>query len=102
MSETDVIRAELRAMRKDVSEIKGALSKVADAVERLTRLEERYSALTAALERAFSSISKIEGRLSTLEIAQPVQKLASSWVTNGVWMVAGAAVMFVLKHVGVM
>lgn len=102
MSETDVIRVELRAMREDLSEIKGAVSKVADALERLARLEERHSTVAGALERAFCSITKIEQRLSTIEIAQPVQKLTSGWVTNGVWAAAGMLAMFVLKNVGVM
>lgn len=102
MSETEVMHAELRAMREDVSEIKGAVSKVADALERLARLEERHSTVAGALERAFVAISKIEGRLRELEQSQPVQKLTTGWVTNGVWAACGMLAMLVLKKVGVM
>lgn len=102
MSETDVMHAELRALRGDVSEIKGALSKVADALERLARLEERHSTVAGALERAFSAISKIEGRLRALENSEPVQKLATGWVTNGVWAAGGMLAMFVLKKAGLL
>lgn len=102
MSETDVLHAELRAMREDVSEIKGAVSKVADALERLARLEERHSTVAGALERAFGAISKIEARLRELEQAAPVQKLTSGWVTNGVWGIVGMVAMLVLKHIGAM
>ena len=102
MSETDVLHAELQAMREDVSEIKGAVSKVADALERLARLEERHSTVAGALERSFGAISKIETRLRELEQAAPVQKLTSGWVTNGLWLAAGGAVTMILKKVGVM
>lgn len=102
MSETDVMHAELRAMREDLSEIKGAVSKVADALERLARLEERHSTVAASLERAFSAISKVESRLRELEQASPIQKLASGWVTNGVWAAGGMLAMMLLKKVGVM
>lgn len=102
MAETDVLHAEMRAMREDVSEIKGAVSKVADALERLARLEERHSTVASALERAFGAIFKIEARLRELEQAAPVQKLTSGWVTNGVWAAAGMVAMLILKKTGAM
>lgn len=102
MADADVIKAEVQALRDDVGEIKGLMQKVADALERLARLEERHATVSSALERAFSSISKIEARVRTLELAQPVQKLTSGWVTNGVWAAAGMAAMFLLKHGGVL
>lgn len=98
----DVMNADLRAVREDASEIKGAMSKVADALERLARLEERQSTVTCAIDRAFGAISKIEGRVSELERAQPVQKLTTGWVTSGVWAAGGMLAMLVLKKVGVM
>lgn len=102
MSDVDVIKAELRGMRQDVSEIRGAMAKVADALERLARLEERHSTVSGALERLFVAVGKIEVRLREIEQSQPVQKLMSGWVANSVWAAAGMAVMLVLKKVGVM
>lgn len=101
MSETDVVHAELRAVREDVTEIKGAVSKVADALERLARLEERHSTVAGALERAFSAIAKAEARLRDIEQAQPVNRLASGWVMNGAYAAGGMLAMLVLKKVGV-
>lgn len=102
MSEIDVIQADVRALREDFSEIKGVLAKVADALERLARLEERHSTVAAAQERAFSALGKIETRVRELEMASPVQKLTTGWMTNGVWLAAGGAVTIVLKKIGVM
>lgn len=102
MSDVEVIKAELRGMRQDVSEIRGAMAKVADALERLARLEERHSTVSGALERLFVAVGKIESRLREIEQSQPVQKLMSGWVANSVWAGAGMAVMLVLKKVGVL
>ena len=71
-------------------------------MERLARLEERHSTVASALERAFGAIAKIEVRLRELEQSQPVQKLTTGWVTNGVWAAGGMLAMAVLKKVGVM
>lgn len=54
------------------------------------------------MERAFNAIATVEVKVREIEIAQPVQKLASGWVTSAVWAAAGALAMFVLKQVGVM
>lgn len=101
MSEHDVVHAELRSIRDDVSEIKGAVARVAEALERLARLEERQATASAALERAFGAIAKMETRLRGLEQAQPVQQMTSDWVGKGVWAALGAAGLFVLKKLGV-
>jgi len=44
---------ELQAFREDLADIKEALKNVADALERLARLEERHASVASALERAF-------------------------------------------------
>lgn len=93
---------ELRALREDVAEIKGFMAKMADAIERLARLEERHGNTASALERAFSTLGKHETRLQALEKAQPIQAMTSGWVSNAAWAAVGVLVMFLLKKAGVM
>lgn len=85
----DSLRVEIGVIRRSLEEVHGTMTKVAAALERLTRLEERHAHTASALERAFSAISKIENRLAALERLQPMQKLTTHWVINGVWAAAG-------------
>lgn len=93
---------EIQAIREDIAEIKEAWKKVAEALERLARLEERHYTQASALERAFAAISAQDKRLRALEQAQPVQSLTSGWVINSAWAGLGMMVMLILKKVGVM
>lgn len=92
----------LDALQKDVSEIKESTRKIAEALERLARLEERQATVSSSLDRAFSMIGKIQDRLAPLEAAQPAQQIATNWVMDGIKFVAGAGVMFFLKSKGVL
>lgn len=82
-----------------ISELRRATLRMSDAVERLTRLEERHAGTATAVERAFAAISKQNDRIATLERSAPVQALAASWVTGAVCAVAGAVGMAVLNRV---
>lgn len=101
MSDHQDIHPALIALREDVSEIKGFMSKMSDAIERLARLEERHVNTASALERAFTTISKIDTRLAALEKAQPVQSMASGWIVNGAWAAVGCLALATLKKIGV-
>jgi hypothetical protein len=92
MADPDVLAAEIRAMREDMHEVKLTMRQVADALVQLARLEERHTTVAAALDRAFAAISKIEGRVRSLETAQPVQKLTSSWMIDAAKFLAGGVV----------
>lgn len=108
MADVDLLRTEFSSVREDVAEMKETMRQVAAALERLARLEERHATVSAALGRAFSAVSKtnvrvdaLVERVAVLEREQPVQKLASGWVTNGVWLAAGGLVTAALKRMGV-
>lgn len=101
MSENNELHPALIALREDVSEIKGFMSKMADAIERLARLEERHGNTASALERAFTTIAKIDARLAALEKTQPVQNMTSNWITNGAWAAVSVLVLAALKKAGV-
>jgi hypothetical protein len=102
MADNQAQEIELREMRSDISDVKRELAKVAEALVLLARLEERHAFMSAAMERSFSAVKKIEERLSVLELAQPVQRLASGWVVNIVWCAGGMLVMLVFKKMGVL
>lgn len=92
--------ARLDSLQEDVSEIKDTTRKMAEALERLARLEERHASVSASLDRAFTSINKVQDRVTKLETGQPLQNMTSNWVMDWVKFAAGAAVMFVLKRMG--
>lgn len=98
----DFMHTEIGAIRQSLAEVKNTLSKVADALERLARLEERHASTASALERAFSAISKIEARVTSLEGQHPVNALVSGWVLRAVWATAGVVAAIFLKKMGVL
>lgn len=102
MSDNNEIHPALLALREDVSEIKGFMSKMSDAIERLARLEERHVNTASALERAFIAIGKIETRITTLEKAQPVQSMTSNWLVNGAWAAVSVLALAAMKKLGVL
>ena len=108
-SDINVVITRLGLLSDDVRELKETLRQIATAVTRLALVEERQSQTNEALSRAFKQIDKldlkltgIEQRLGTLERMQPLQQQTNGWVMTSVWIVAGAAVMFVAKKTGIL
>ena len=108
-SDINVIITHLGILSDDVGELKETLRQIASAVTRLALVEERQMQTNEALSRAFKQIDKldmkltgIEQRLGTLERMQPLQQQTNGWVMTSVWIVAGAAVMFVAKKTGIL
>ena len=108
-SDINVVITRLGLLSEDVRELKETLHQIASAVTRLALVEERQMQTNEALSRAFKQIDKldlkltgIEQRLGTLERMQPLQQQTNGWVMTSVWIVAGAAVMFVAKKTGIL
>ena len=108
-SDINVVITRLGLLSDDVGELKETLRQIATAVTRLALVEERQSQTNEALSRAFKQFDKvelkltgIEQRLGTLERMQPLQQQTNGWVMTSVWIVAGAAVMFVAKKTGIL
>ena len=108
-SDINVVITRLGILSDDVGELKETLRQIASAVTRLALVEERQMQTNEALSRAFKQIDKldlkltgIEQRLGTLERLQPLQQQTNGWVLTSVWIVAGAAVMFVAKKTGIL
>lgn len=102
MTDEAVLAARLCALHEDISDLKTNVAKVAEAVERLARLEERHANTAAALDRAFSAIARLDARIAAIEHDQPVQSLATGWVMNGVWAGVGLLAAVIARKLGVM
>ena len=63
----DNLVVKLGSLHEDVGEIKVALGKLSDAIVKLALVEERQSQTAIALERAFSSIERLDARVDAIE-----------------------------------
>lgn len=97
-----ILNHRLEALHADLSDLKAAMRDVASALVKLTVLEERQSQSSAALERAFALLEKLEGRLATLEHGQPIGRMVNRWVTGAAWSAAGLVAIVVLKRAGLL
>jgi hypothetical protein len=100
---------EFGALREDISELRAAMTKVADALERLARLEERHANSASAIQRGFEEITKVnmrvdvhDTRLKTLEISQPAAKKSAVWVERIAYGAIVVVAMAVMKKIGLM
>lgn len=84
--ETDiaVAIAKIDAMSTDMSELKSSFKELAMAVSRLAVIEERQTVTNESISRAFKNLDALSTRVSTLEMAQPIQKQSSDFVQQAV------------------
>lgn len=112
-----VLSHKLETLHSDVGEIKAALRDLTQAVTRLALVEERQAQSSAALDRAFRALERVEQRIAALELQTPDrldQRLinleqqaptanrTAAWVDRAVWGAAAAAVMYVAKSAGLL
>ncbi|AMO36415.1 hypothetical protein [Thauera humireducens] len=105
---TEVIVARLAILSDDIGEVRSVMKELAQSVAKLALIEERQTQANEALSRAFKSIDKIdmklsaiESRVATIERDIPLHKQSSTWVFSALWAAAGAAVLMIVKKVGV-
>lgn len=103
-----VLAHKVDAIHTDVGEMRVVLRDLTNAIIKLALVEERQSQFAIAQERAFKVLEKIEtkiddidGRVKTLEVAEPEQKRTSGWITAAVWGAAGLAIILLLKRMGI-
>lgn len=89
----------VEAMSKDIADIKNSMNKMVEAIAKMTLLEERQLTSSQAVERAFKAIENntrqieaVSARVTSLELAQPLQKQTSDWVNKVLYLVIGAVV----------
>lgn len=112
-----VLSHKLETLHGDVGEIKAALRDLTQAVTRLALVEERQAQSSAALDRAFRALERVEQRIAALELQTPDrldQRLvhleqqapqstrAAAWVDRAVWACAAAGAVYVAKSAGLL
>ena len=100
--ETEILKVEIKGIRTDIAEIRGAFTKVADALERLARLEERDRFAGDTLKEVSQKLANLDLRLHEIEKNEPMQTLTSGWMVNAVWAGAGMIAVFAAKKLGLM
>jgi len=58
----EVLGHDMKRLREDMAEMKGAFVKMIEALNKLVIVEERQTVLSAANERAFTEIAKLQKR----------------------------------------
>lgn len=89
------IRDGLNEVRRGQDDLRISMKQMADALVRLTLVEERQSTASTTIER-------LEERLRKLEVSDPLQSKSSEWVMKAMWAAAAAAVMFVIAKSGLL
>jgi hypothetical protein len=90
----------MESLHEDVTDIKGALNRLTDAITKLALIEQQQAYAHKAQERAFQTIERIESRVSYIEQQLPLLSRSSVWTERAMVAGAGAAVMFVAKQSG--
>jgi chromosome segregation ATPase len=90
-----VLEAELVNLGRDIVEIKLGVQNVQQTQsavsERLTRIEERYTNQSAAIDRAFATLKEQDGRIQRIEVEQPLTKVIRNYTLAGIVAVCGLA-----------
>jgi len=99
-ADNESVRHELTSIRQSVGELQAIMLRVADALERLARLEERHANAANSLDRAFTAIDSIDKRLSEIESQQHLQKVVTSWAVGAAWAAIGLIATLALRQLG--
>lgn len=102
MSEDQIIglARDIKHIRENQDTMRAAIERMSEAVTRLALVEERQAATSHAIERVMTVVEKMDVRVRTLEISEPMQAKTSEWVQSAVWAAAAAAVMFMAGKAG--
>jgi len=101
-NEINILSTRLANLHEDVSEIKGAMKTLSEAITKLALVEERQITTAVSLERAFTAIEKIETKVSSLEKNVAYYNKTSIWVDRAVTALAGASLVMIAKGSGLM
>lgn len=96
------IRDGLDEVRRGQDDLRASMKQMADALTRLTLVEERQMAASTAIERMSAVIQKIDERVRKIEVMEPLQTRSSEWIMSAVWAAAAVAVMFVAAKAGLL
>ena len=97
--DVSLLSARLQTLHTDVSDIKGTLKDLTQAINKLALVEERITNAVAAQERSFKAIEKLEQRIDNLEKAQVTSDATSKWVDRGIVAAMAAIATFIWERV---
>lgn len=86
--EAQAIRIE--ELRVDMGDLKDTQKRMAEALEKLVRMEEVQKTTSESLARAFSALKEQGERIRQLELAAAKPALLSGWVEKGILFALGA------------
>lgn len=98
-SDITVLSTRIQTLHSDVSDIKGTLKDLTAAINKLALVEERLSNATAAQERSFKAIEKLEERIDDLERKTVASDSTNKWLDRGLVAVLGAFFAFIWERV---
>jgi len=98
-SDITVLSTRIQTLHTDVSDIKGTLKDLTQAINKLALVEERISNAVAAQERTFKAIEKMEERIEKLEKLQVMSDNTNKWVDRGIVAALAAVATFIWERV---
>ena len=98
-SDLALLSMKLETLHGDVAEIKGSMNELTKAIMKLALIEERIGVASAAQERAFTAIAKLETRVHNLEQKAPLNDKTTVWIDRTVLAIIGASLMFIWDKV---
>ena len=78
----EVTPAELHNLVRDVREMRGLMSQIADAITRITLLDERQQVVSAFMQKLDERMARMEHRHQETEIANALARQGASRLTN--------------------
>lgn len=96
----NAVMVRLDRMEKTQDETRATLHEVAAAINKLAVIDERQQVASSAIERLAEEQKKLDERLRSLEIAEPVQAQTAEWVRSAVLAAASAAATFAAGKLG--
>ena len=98
-NDINMLSARLHTLHGDVADIKTSLKDLAAAINKLALVEERLTNTTAAQERSFKAIEKLEERIDELEKKTVTADNTSKWIDRGLVAALGAFFAFIWERV---
>lgn len=98
-SDITILSARIQTLHTDVSDIKSSIKDLTVAINKLALVEERLSNTTAAQERSFKAIEKLEERIDNLERVAVTSDSTTKWLDRGLVAILGAFVAFIWERV---
>jgi flagellin-like hook-associated protein FlgL len=95
---------ELKVIHRDIQDVRSSLTNLTNAISRLAVVDNELLNIKNDINRISASLTSIESRVRTMEIATPLTQSQSSkssnWIERLSWAGLGLLVMFVIKKLG--